>query len=291
MADACPGRIRARDRPYRHWPMTKSPFRDISAPPQAAPGGPRRPDRDAPHRPASDNHPLLLGHGGVLTVDRLGTVAYRPTWELQDELAEQRRGRRIGDRLLLVEHFPVYTIGRGGDESNLLASPERMRDIGAELVRVDRGGDITFHGPGQIVAYPIVELKDPLDLRRYVRTLEAAVIETAARFGVEASRLQGHPGIWIGGERKLAAIGVRVKRGVTTHGLALNVNTDLRWFDEMIPCGIHDKGVTSLARELGHDVPMDEVEDELTRQLARHLGLRVAAGVMGIVGPGGGREQ
>jgi lipoyl(octanoyl) transferase len=266
-------------------------FRDISGPPHTPAETPRRPDRDAPYRPASDEHPLLLGHGGVLTVDRLGTVAYRPTWELQDEIAEQRRGRRIGDRLLLVEHFPVYTIGRGGDESNLLASPERLREIGAELVRVDRGGDITFHGPGQIVAYPIVELKDALDLRRYVRALESAVIETAKAFGVAAGPLEGHPGIWVDGERKLAAIGVRVKRGVTTHGLALNVNTDLRWFDEMIPCGIHDKGVTSLALELGHKVPMDEVEDELARQLAARLGLRLTDGAHGVTGPGGGREQ
>jgi lipoyl(octanoyl) transferase len=227
----------------------------------------------------------------VLTVDRLGTVAYQPTWELQDELAEQRRTRRIGDRLLLLEHFPVYTIGRGGDIANLLATPERLREIGAELVRVDRGGDITFHGPGQIVAYPILELKDPLDLRRYVRTLEAAVIDTAARFGVEGAHLKGHPGIWVSGERKLAAIGVRVRRGVTTHGLALNVNTDLRWFDEMVPCGIHDKGVTSLARELGQQLPMNEVEDELASQLASHLGLRLAEDTAGVVGPGGGREQ
>ncbi len=266
-------------------------FRDISAPQPPTEPEPRRPDRDAPHRPASDAHPLLLGHGGVLTVDRLGTVAYRPTWELQDELAEQRRTRRIGDRLLLLEHFPVYTIGRGGNESNLLASPERLRELGAELVRIDRGGDITFHGPGQIVAYPIVELKDPLDLRRYVRTLEAAVIDTAKAFGVESDRLSGLPGIWVGGERKLGAIGVRVKRGVTTHGLALNVNTELRWFDEMIPCGIPDKGVTSLTGELGANVAMDEVEDELARQLARHLGLRLADGTAGVVGPAGGREQ
>ena len=270
---------------------TESPFRDISAPRGESVVGPRRSRRDAPFRPASDDHPLLLGHGGVLTVDRLGTVAYRPTWELQDELADQRRTRSIGDRLLLVEHFPVYTLGRGGDESNLLASGERLREIGAELVRVDRGGDITFHGPGQIVAYPIVELKDPLDLRRYVRTLEASVIATAARFGVESAELAGHPGIWVDGERKLAAIGVRVRRGVTTHGLALNVNTDLRWFDEMIPCGIHGKQVTSLARELGHPLPMGEVEDELAQQLASHLGLRIGDGVTGVIGPGGGREQ
>lgn len=271
---------------------TDTPFRDISAPPNAPTEvRPQRPDPNAPYRPASDEHPLLAAHGGLLTVEHLGTVAYQPTWELQDELADQRRARRIGDRLLLLEHFPVYTLGRGGDEANLLATPERLREIGAELVRIDRGGDITFHGPGQIVAYPIVELKDPLDLRRYVRTLEAAVIATAAAFDVSAAHLPGHPGIWVDGERKLAAIGVRVKRGVTTHGLALNVNNDLRWFDEMIPCGLPDKEVTSLARELGHEAPVGDVEDELARQLASHLGLRLADGAPGVIGPGGGREQ
>src|ERR671914_3012852 len=133
-----------------------SPLRDIStAPAPEARARARRPDPRAPHRPASDAHPLLAAHGGVLTVERLGTVAYRPTWELQDELAEQRRTRRIGDRLLLLEHFPVYTLGRGGDEANLLASPARLRELGAEFVRIDRGGDITFHGPGRLVAYPI----------------------------------------------------------------------------------------------------------------------------------------
>ncbi len=273
---------------------TDSGFRDISAPPHrthAPKPRPRRPDAGAPYRAATDEHPLLAAHGGVLTVEHLGTVAYRPTWELQDELAEQRRGRRIGDRLLLLEHFPVYTIGRGGDQANLLATPERLRQIGAELVRIDRGGDITFHGPGQIVAYPIVELRDPLDLRRYVRILEAAVIDTAAEFGLVADRLDGLPGIWVDGQRKLAAIGVRVKRGVTTHGLALNVNNDLRWFDEMIPCGIPDKEVTSLRAELGRDTTTDDVADELARQLARHFGLRLADDAPGIIGPAGAREQ
>ena len=253
-------------------------FRDISTPP-AQPAErtfPRRPKRDLPFTPASDAHPLLAAHGGVLTVERLGTVVYRPTWELQDELAEQRRARRIGDRLLLLEHFPVYTIGRGGDESNLLAGPQRLRDLGAEFVRIDRGGDITFHGPGQLVAYPIVELRDPLDLRRYVRSLEAAIIATAAAFGVTAGRVEGLTGVWVDEQRKLAAIGVRVRRGVTTHGLALNVNTTLAWFDEMIPCGIRDKDVTSLARELGNQVPMEAVEQALATELARAFGLRLA---------------
>ena len=268
-----------------------TPFRDITVAPPARRDRPRRPDRSAPHRPASDAHPLLTAHEGVLILERLGTVPYEPAWELQDELAEQRRQRRIGDRLLLVEHFPVYTVGRGGDEANLLAGPERLRALGARLIRVDRGGDITFHGPGQLVAYPIVELHDPLDLRRYVRTLEAAVIDTAAAFGVVAGREDGLPGVWVEDDRKIAAIGVRVRRGVTTHGLALNVNTDLRWFDEMIPCGIPGKRTTTLARELGRALEMERVEDELARNLARHFGARLRDGAPGIVGPAGVREQ
>jgi lipoyl(octanoyl) transferase len=267
-------------------------FRDISSPPPPVERPlPRRPKRDLPFTPASDEHPLLAAHGGVLTVEQLGTVPYRPTWELQDELAEQRRARRIGDRLLLLEHFPVYTIGRGGDESNLLATPTRLRELGADFVRIDRGGDITFHGPGQLVAYPIVELRDPLDLRRYVRSLEAAIIATAAAFGVTAGRVEGLTGVWVDGHRKLAAIGVRVRRGVTTHGLALNVNTKLAWFDEMIPCGIRDKDVTSLARELGQPVPMEAVEQTLAAELARAFGLRLAAGAPGVSGPAGASEQ
>lgn len=268
-------------------------MRDISRPPTAPaePEAPRRPRRNAPFTPASDERPLLLGHGGKLLVERLGTVPYEPTWELQDELAEQRRQRRIGDRLLLLEHFPVYTIGRGGNETNLLATPQRLRDIGAQFVRVDRGGDITFHGPGQLVAYPIVELRDPLDLRRYVRCLQAAIIDTAATFGVEARAQDGLIGVWVEGRRKLAAIGVRVKRGVTTHGLALNVNTDLRWFAEMIPCGIADKEVTSLAAELGHPVDMVAVEDRLADALATAFGLTVTGARSGPIGPAGSTEQ
>ena len=273
--------------------MAAGTMRDISSGPAADSTStqPRRPRRDEPYEPASNARPLLLAHGGNLTVDRLGTVPYEPTWELQDELAQQRRERRIGDRLLLLEHFPVYTIGRGGDASNLIASPQRLRELGATFLRVDRGGDITFHGPGQLVAYPIVELRDPLYLRRYVRTLEAAIIATAARFGVEAERVEGLTGVWVEAARKLAAIGVRVRRGVTTHGLAMNVNTDLRWFAEMVPCGIRDKDVTSLERELGHRLEMEAVEDALASELASHLGLLLASGMPGVVGPGGVAEQ
>jgi lipoyl(octanoyl) transferase len=272
---------------------TASPFRDISAAPVQPSGGEplRRPRRDLPLEPATDARPLLAAHGGILTVERLGTVPYRPTWELQDELAQQRRERRIGDRLLLLEHFPTYTLGRGGDRANLLATPARLRQLGAEFVQVDRGGDITYHGPGQLVAYPIVELHDPLDLRRYVRSLEDAIVATAAAFGVAAGRVDGLTGVWVAGRRKLAAIGVRVRRGVTTHGLALNVNTDLRWFAEMIPCGIPEREVTTLAAELGRRVPMEAVEDRLAAELARVFGLRLAAGLPGVVGPAGIAEE
>lgn len=247
-------------------------MRDISRPPVDV--GPKAPVRP---RPAIDGaRPLLLGNGGLLAVEWLGRVPYRPTWDLQNDLADRRRRREIGDRLLLLEHDPVYTIGRGGDEANLLATPERMAALGAELVRIDRGGDITFHGPGQLVAYPIVELADPLDLRRYVRALEAAVVGTAAAFGVEAGGREGLPGVWVEGTRKLAAVGVRVKRGVTTHGLALNVRTDLSWFDEMVPCGIPGCQVTSLERETGRSLHLTDVGDVLAEQLGASFGLRLA---------------
>ncbi|RPH31429.1 MAG: lipoyl(octanoyl) transferase LipB, partial [Chloroflexi bacterium] len=136
---------------------------------------------------------------------------------------------------------------------------------------------ITFHGPGQLVAYPIVELADPLDLRRYVRALESAVIATADAFGVAADRRDGLPGVWVDAQRKLAAVGVRVRRGVTTHGLALNVSTDLAWFDEMVPCGIPGCQVTSLEREIGRPPTMADVAGVLAAELAKALGLRLAA--------------
>jgi lipoyl(octanoyl) transferase len=237
-------------------------LRDISRPP-------------AETAPPHGTRPLLLATGGVLSVEWLGRVPYGPTWDRQNDQATARRERRIGDTLLLLEHDPVYTIGRGGNAANLLAGPDRLAEMGAEFVRIDRGGDITFHGPGQLVAYPIVELADPLNLRGYVRALEEAVMGTAAAFGVTAGRVEGLPGVWVDGVRKLAAIGVRVKRGVTTHGLALNVSTDLAWFAEMIPCGIVGCQVTSLERETGEPIPMPTVADELARQLAAVFGLRL----------------
>jgi lipoyl(octanoyl) transferase len=223
-------------------------------------------------------------------VHRLGLIDYQEAWALQRRLGEACRER--GEfHLLLLEHPPTYTLGARGKQEHLLLNEAALARLGASVHRVDRGGDITFHGPGQIVVYPIVELRDPLDLRRYVRTLEEAIIATAGAFGVEAGLESGMVGVWVEGRRKLAAIGVRVKRGVTTHGLALNVNTELRWFDEMIPCGIADKEVTSLAAELGHPVDADAVEDRLTDELARLFGLTLAQGRSGPIGPADSSEQ
>jgi len=167
------------------------------------------------------------------------------------------------ERLLLVEHDPVYTIGRRGTTDHLLVGPDVLRAAGASVYRVDRGGDITYHGPGQLVGYPIVDLKpDRCDVHRYVRDLEDVLIRTAASYGVDAGRVDGLTGVWVGRD-KLAAIGVRISRWITSHGFALNVTTDLAYFDLIVPCGIADRGVTSLARLLGRPVDQREVEDRI----------------------------
>ncbi|MGH7685964.1 MAG: lipoyl(octanoyl) transferase LipB [Candidatus Dormibacteria bacterium] len=185
----------------------------------------------------------------------LGTVPYRDAWALQQELARQRRDDEIGDQLLLLEHPPVYTMGRAGDPAHLGAGPAALRAAGAEYIDVDRGGSVTFHGPGQLVAYPILKLRDifPIpghlahgDVVAYVRALEEAVIITAAREGIHAERRPSFTGVWVG-SAKLAAIGVKVAGGVTLHGLALNACTDLSWFERVTPCGIDDATATSFS--------------------------------------------
>jgi lipoyl(octanoyl) transferase len=185
----------------------------------------------------------------------LGTVAYDVAWELQRRLAVDRRdGALADDVVLLLEHPPVYTMGRNGEPRHLGDGPEALRAAGAEYVDVDRGGSVTFHGPGQLVAYPIVRLADVFPIRghaahgdvvRYLRALEQALIQTAGAFGVPVDRRPPYTGVWAG-NRKLAAIGVKVARGITTHGVAMNVDTDLRWFDLVVPCGIDDAVAASL---------------------------------------------
>jgi lipoyl(octanoyl) transferase len=184
----------------------------------------------------------------------LGSVSYAAAWALQRRLAQARAADEIGDCLLLLEHPPVYTLGRNTAAVHLGPGPEALRALGAECLEVDRGGSVTFHGPGQLVAYPILRLADhfPLggepergDAVAYVRGLEEALIRTAAAFGVGATRRPGYAGAWVGME-KLAAIGVKLAGGVTQHGVALNIDTDLTWFRRITPCGIADGGVTSL---------------------------------------------
>ncbi|MBA3885745.1 MAG: lipoyl(octanoyl) transferase LipB [Acidobacteria bacterium] len=197
-----------------------------------------------------------------LQVRRLGVVPYLDALELQKRLVEQRKAGEIPDQLLLLEHPPVITLGvkTKSDRANVLATPEMLASLGVELFESGRGGDVTYHGPGQLVGYPIISLKpDRCDVHRYVRDLEEVLIRTAAAFGVVADRSPGLTGIWVGSE-KLAAIGVRIARWVTSHGFAFNVATNLSHFGLIVPCGISDKGVTSLERLLARPVPMAEVE-------------------------------
>ena len=192
---------------------------------------------------------------------RLGVVPYGEALGLQRSLVEERRGGLIGDTLLLLEHPHVITFGVRGDggRSHLIAAPETLAARGVELHDTGRGGDITYHGPGQLVGYPIFDLKpDRCDVHRYVRDLEEVLMRTAADYGIEAGRVPGLTGVWVGQE-KLAAIGVRIARWVTSHGFALNVTTNLDYFKLIVPCGIADRGVTSLARLLGRPVDMTEV--------------------------------
>jgi lipoyl(octanoyl) transferase len=205
-----------------------------------------------------------------LTIRRLGLIPYADALTLQRTLVEDRRAGRIGDTLLLVEHPHVLTLGVRGDggRSHILATSEMLDARGIAVYETGRGGDITYHGPGQAVGYPIIDLKpDRCDVHRYVRDLEEVLIRVSGDFGVPAGRVSGLTGVWVGHE-KLAAIGVRISRWVTSHGFALNVSTQLDYFGLIVPCGIADRGVTSLERLLGQSVGMDEVQDRLTTRFA-----------------------
>jgi lipoyl(octanoyl) transferase len=200
-----------------------------------------------------------------LEVRRLGTVEYQAALDLQKQLVEDRKNGRIPDQLLLLEHPPVITLGvkTRNDRSHVLGTPESLAAQGVALFETGRGGDVTYHGPGQLVGYPILDLKpDRCDVHRYVRDLEEVLIHAVADFGITAGRIPGLTGIWVDDE-KLAAIGVRISRWVTSHGFALNVCTDLSGFGLIVPCGITDKGVTSMERLLGRLAPMAEVENAI----------------------------
>ncbi len=199
----------------------------------------------------------------AIAVRRLGRVEYDHAWAVQRELVASRQAGHAPDTLLLLEHPPVITLGRSGETAHLLGSDAELERRGVALVETDRGGDITFHGPGQIVGYAIVDLAPRgRDLHRYLRDLESVLIRALAEFGIVAGRVEGLTGVWVG-DAKVAAIGIRVARWVTHHGFALNVDTDLSYFDLIVPCGIADRRVTSMKALLGDAIDREDVENAL----------------------------
>lgn len=230
---------------------------------------------------------------GELVFARAGfgaqAVDYLDGWDLQRRLHERRCRGEVPDSCLLLEHQPVYTAGK---RTSPLDRP--VGDPGAPVIDVDRGGKITWHGPGQLVGYPVVALGEPIDVIAYVRSLEAALIRTCAEFGVAATRVGGRSGVWVTGgaggpDRKVGAIGIRVSRGVTMHGFALNCDCDLAWFDRIVPCGLRDAAVSTLSAEAGRAIGVPAVIDVAERQLADALGAsrwRHVDGTDGLVPPG-----
>ena len=222
----------------------------------------------------------------------VGRMPYKECWELQQQLFDELLAKRgeesdFAGTIIFVEHPAVYTLGKSGNISNMLIDEARLKALGAEFYHIDRGGDITFHGEGQVVCYPILDLqKLGIGLKRYVELLEQSVIETVAEYGIDARRLEGATGVWLNdavtnaaGEsiernwRKICAIGVKASRYVTMHGLALNASTDLKWFTMINPCGFVDKGVTSISKELAREVSFDEASKVLCEKLLANFGL------------------
>jgi lipoyl(octanoyl) transferase len=209
-----------------------------------------------------------------LVVRRLGVVGYAEGLELQKTLVARRAAGEIDDTLLLLQHPHVLTLGvkAGESRTHVLATPERLAELGVEIHETGRGGDVTYHGPGQIVGYPIISLKpDRCDVHQYVRDLEEVMIRVTGEYGFRAGRIQGLTGAWVVAE-KIGAIGVRIQRWVTSHGFAYNVATDLDFFRLIVPCGISDRGVTSLSRLTGRDVPIAEVEDHFVSHFCSVFG-------------------
>jgi lipoyl(octanoyl) transferase len=204
----------------------------------------------------------------LLEVRRLGIVPYADALAIQRALVEERKAGSVPDLLLLLQHPPVITLGVRGDggRSNIVATPERLTELGIDVFEPGRGGDVTYHGPGQIVGYPIIDLKpDRCDVHVYVRDLEEVMIRVCADYGLTADRIKGLTGAWIGAE-KIGAIGIRISRWVTSHGFAFNVSTALDHFKLIVPCGISDHGVTSLERATGRSIALPAVEDALIRR-------------------------
>ncbi len=210
----------------------------------------------------------------MISILQLGTLDYATALRLQEKLVALRKEAGIGDVVLLLEHTPVITLGRNAQAKNILASPGLLAQRGVEIFECNRGGDVTFHGPGQLVAYPIFDLRGfpsdsstrkSLGVVEYVRRLEEVLIRTCADFKIPAKRIAGLTGVWTDSDAKIAALGVHISRAVTSHGIALNVNTDLSFFNLIIPCGIESKPVTSMQKELSRKIPLQDVAHALSR--------------------------
>lgn len=217
----------------------------------------------------------------------IGLIEYKKAWDYQDEIharvLENRDNQEKSDFLgyiLFCEHPHVYTLGNSGDNTNMLISDEMMKRIHATYYKTNRGGDITYHGPGQIVGYPIIDLRKlNFGIKKYINSIEEAIIETLAEYNLKGERLEGATGVWIdskvpGKARKICAIGVRVSHWISMHGFAFNVNTDLNYFNYINPCGFKDKGVTSLQKELGKAIPLEEVKSKLLNHLTHQFNIK-----------------
>ena len=224
----------------------------------------------------------------------LGLIDYQEAWDYQEVLFHELMNLKTNNRdlplceslekfnyLLFCEHPHVYTIGKSGNDGNLLVNEEQLKQKGASVYKTNRGGDITYHGPGQIVGYPILDLEDfDLGVRTYIEKLEQAIINTLFEYGIESGRLEGATGVWLdakipGKARKISAIGVRASRHVTMHGFAFNINTDLDYFQHINPCGFTDKGVTSLQKELGHELDIEAVKQKLSSHIAKVFDMKL----------------
>ncbi len=204
-----------------------------------------------------------------LTYCDLGTIDYKEAWELQRYIFDQRYKNEIDDTLLLLEHPQTYTLGKTADRQNLVGNEEYIRKNNISVYDIDRGGDITYHGPGQIVGYPIFNLNDwKKDTHKYLRALEEILIQTCADYGLTAEKNTKYTGVWIE-DRKIGAIGIKVSRWITMHGFAFNVNTDLSLYNGIIPCGINDKGITSLKKELNREIDIQEVKTKILNQILK----------------------
>ncbi len=218
----------------------------------------------------------------MMKIENWGIVPYAEAWNRQEQLFNElieakKDGQPYVNRIIFVQHPHVYTLGKSGKEANMLLNEKQLELLGAQLFHIDRGGDITYHGPEQLVCYPILNLEDyNLGLKSYIHLLEESVIDVCKDYGIEAGRVEGATGVWLAigtpAERKICAIGVRSSHFVTMHGLALNVNTDLRYFEYINPCGFINKGVTSIEKEVGHKVPFEEVVRKLEKAILRLLG-------------------